>query len=51
MLSDTARIRTALGLPMSQAEIDAFLPYAVDVFFAGMRLQGPCPKIILRRRE
>ena len=32
MLSDPARIRTALGDPMTKAQIDAHAPYAVDMF-------------------
>jgi len=35
MLTDMARIRTAMGDPMSKAEIDAFIPYAADIFLRG----------------
>jgi AcrR family transcriptional regulator len=35
MLTDMARIRTAMGNPMSKAEIDAFIPYATDIFLRG----------------
>jgi AcrR family transcriptional regulator len=35
LLTDAARIRVALGLPMSQAEIDAYVPEAVDLFLRG----------------
>jgi AcrR family transcriptional regulator len=36
LLTDAARIRVALGLPMSQAEIDSYIPDAVDLFLRGM---------------
>ncbi|HEY2835726.1 MAG TPA: TetR/AcrR family transcriptional regulator [Rhizomicrobium sp.] len=36
LLTDAARIRVALGLRMSQAEIDAYIPEAVDLFLGGM---------------
>ena len=36
LLTDGARIRVALGLPMSQAEIDDYIPGAVDLFLRGM---------------
>ena len=35
MLSDMVRIRTAMGQPMAKAEIDAFIPYATDLFLRG----------------
>ena len=35
MLTDMARIRTAMGNPMTKAEIDAFIPYAADMFLRG----------------
>ena len=35
MLTDMARIRTAMGDPMSKAEIHAFIPYATDLFLRG----------------
>src|SRR5690242_11292291 len=35
MLTDMGRIRTAMGDPMSKAEIDAFIPYAADLFLRG----------------
>jgi AcrR family transcriptional regulator len=35
MLTDMARIRTAMGNPMTKAEIDAFVPYAADMFLRG----------------
>ena len=35
MLTDMARIRTAMGQPMSTAEIAAYIPYATDVFLRG----------------
>ncbi len=35
MLTDMARIRTAMGEPMSEAEIAAYIPYATDVFLRG----------------
>ena len=35
LLTDMARIRTAMGDPMSKAEIDAFIPYATDLFLRG----------------
>jgi AcrR family transcriptional regulator len=34
-LTDMARIRTAMGEPMSAAEIDAYVPYAADVLLRG----------------
>ena len=36
LLTDAARIRVALGLKMSQAEIDDYIPGAVDLFLRGM---------------
>jgi AcrR family transcriptional regulator len=36
MLSDTGRIRTAMGQPMSDAEIAAHIPFATDLFLRGM---------------
>lgn len=41
MISDPARVRTALGQPMSKAEIDAHVPYAVVMF---LRACGYTPK-------
>jgi hypothetical protein len=35
MMTDMARIRTAMGDPMTQAEIDAYVPYATDHFLRG----------------
>jgi len=35
MISDPTRIRTAMGQPLSQAEIDAHVPFAVDMFLRG----------------
>jgi AcrR family transcriptional regulator len=35
MISDHARIRTAMGRPLSKAEIDAHVPFAVDMFLRG----------------
>jgi len=35
MLTDAARIRTALGDPMTPAEIDAHVGLAADVFLRG----------------
>jgi AcrR family transcriptional regulator len=35
LLTDMARIRTAMGDPMRKAEIDAFIPYATDLFLRG----------------
>jgi hypothetical protein len=32
MMTDMARIRTAMGQPMTKAEIDAFVSYAADMF-------------------
>ena len=32
MLTDLARIRTAMGNPMTKAEIDTYVPYAADTF-------------------
>jgi hypothetical protein len=34
-LTDMARIRTAMGDPMSQEEIKVFIPYATDLFLRG----------------
>lgn len=31
----SARIRTAMGHPMSEAEISAYVPYATDIFLKG----------------
>ena len=36
LLTDAARIRVALGLPMSQAEIDDYIPGAVDLLLRGL---------------
>jgi len=41
LLTDAARIRVALGLPMSQAEIDAYVPAAVDLFLRGVGYASP----------
>ena len=35
MMTDMARIRTAMGDPMTKAEIDNFVPYAADLFLRG----------------
>ena len=35
MLTDMGRIRTAMGDPMTKAEIDAYVPYAADMFLRG----------------
>ena len=35
LLTDMARIRTAMGQPMSDAEIAAYIPYATDLFLKG----------------
>lgn len=35
MVTDMARIRTAMGDPMSDAEIAAYVPYATDIFLRG----------------
>jgi len=35
MLTDMGRIRTAMGEPMSEAEIAAYIPYATDMFLRG----------------
>jgi len=35
LLTDTARIRTAMGDPMTKAEIDAYIPFATDIFLRG----------------
>jgi hypothetical protein len=35
MLTDMARIRTAMGEPMSKAGIDPVIPYATDIFLRG----------------
>ena len=35
LLTDMARIRTAMGDPMSDAEIAAYVPYACDIFLRG----------------
>jgi AcrR family transcriptional regulator len=35
LLTDMARIRIAMGDPMSKAEIEAFIPYATDLFLRG----------------
>jgi len=36
LLTDGARIRVALGVKMSQAEIDDYIPDAVDLFLRGV---------------
>jgi hypothetical protein len=33
--ADMARIRAAMGDPMSKSEIAAYMPYATDVFLRG----------------
>jgi hypothetical protein len=35
LLTDMARIRTAMGNPMSPEEIEVFIPYATDLFLRG----------------
>ena len=35
MLTDMARIRTAMGDPMSKQEIATYIPYATDIFLRG----------------
>jgi AcrR family transcriptional regulator len=35
MLTDMQRIRTAMGEPMSEAEIGEYIPYATDIFLRG----------------
>jgi len=35
MVSDPARIRTAMGQPLGKAEIEAHVPFAVDMFLRG----------------
>jgi AcrR family transcriptional regulator len=35
MLTDMGRIRTAMGDPMREAEIAAYIPYATDMFLRG----------------
>ena len=35
MLTDMVRIRTAMGDPMSEAEIGEYIPYATDIFLRG----------------
>lgn len=39
-LSDPARIRTAMGGPLSKAEIDAHMPFVVDMFLRGCGHKG-----------
>ena len=34
-LTDMARIRTAMGDPMSREEVEVFIPYAADLFLRG----------------
>jgi AcrR family transcriptional regulator len=34
-LTDMARIRTAMGDPMSKEEVEVFIPYAADLFLRG----------------
>jgi AcrR family transcriptional regulator len=36
MLTDMARIRTAMGESMSEKEIAAYIPYATDIFLKGL---------------
>ena len=40
MLTDMARIRIAMGDPMSTEEIQAYIPYATDVFLRGCGYRG-----------
>jgi hypothetical protein len=40
MMTDMARIRTAMGDPMSKAEIDAYAPYAADNVIARLGLSA-----------
>ena len=35
IMTDMARIRTAMGDPMTKAEIDAYAPCAADMFLRG----------------
>lgn len=35
LLTDMARIRTAMGDPMSTQEVETFIPYATDLFLRG----------------
>lgn len=35
VLTDMARIRTAMGDPMSKEEVEIFIPYATDLFLRG----------------
>ena len=35
LLTDMARIRTAMGDPMSREEVEVFIPYAADLFLRG----------------
>jgi hypothetical protein len=35
LLTDMARIRTAMGESMSEKEIAAYIPYATDLFLKG----------------
>jgi AcrR family transcriptional regulator len=35
LLTDMARIRTAMGHPMSETEISAYIPYGTDLFLKG----------------
>jgi len=39
MLTDMARIRTAMGESMSEKEIAAYIPYATDLFLKGLGYQ------------
>ena len=39
LLTDMARIRTAMGDPMSEEEIAAYIPYATDLFLQGCGYQ------------
>ena len=40
MISDPARIRTAMGQPLSKAEIEAHVPFAVDMFLRACGYTG-----------
>lgn len=35
MMADMARIRAAMGEPMTKAEIDVYVPCAADMFLRG----------------
>ena len=40
MLTDMARIRTAMGNPMTKEEIDSYVPYAADTFLRACGYQA-----------